>query len=70
MTNYLDMSVETLVKTLRKHASSMRKIATIALPGDFQTSLLAVAMDYDRQVEMLELRDAVQAQSSDKVGHN
>jgi hypothetical protein len=57
MTDYLDMNVETLGKTLRMQASRMRLLAAKALPGDFQSSLFAVAQDYDRQAEKLEPKD-------------
>lgn len=60
MTDYLDVDVETLAKTFRKRASGMRRLAATALPGDcFQTNLLAVALDYDRQAEKLERGDAL-----------
>ena len=58
MTDYLDVNVDTLAKTLRKRASGMRRLAAIALPGDYvQTNLLALALDYDRQAEILEKGD-------------
>jgi hypothetical protein len=59
MTDYLDVNVETLAKIFRKRASGMRRLAALVLPGDcFQTNLLALALDYDRQAEELERGDA------------
>ena len=59
MTDYLEVNVETLAKTFRERASGMRRLAATVLPGDcFQTNLLALALDYDRQAEELESGDA------------
>jgi hypothetical protein len=58
MTDYLNMNLETLSKTIRQQATGMRQLAAEALPGDFQRNLLALALDYDRQAEKLEQTDA------------
>jgi hypothetical protein len=54
MTDYLNMNLESLSKTIRQKATGMRQLAAEALPGDFQSNLLALALDYDRQAERLE----------------
>jgi hypothetical protein len=58
MTDYLDINFEDLSKALRKQASGMRQLARETIPGDFQSSLLALALDYDRQAVKLEPPDA------------
>jgi hypothetical protein len=58
MTDYLNMNFEALGKTIRQQAAGMRQLAGEALPGDFQSKLLALALDYDRQAERLEQADA------------
>ena len=54
MTDYHELNIETLGKTLRERASGMRKLAGKILDGDFRVRLLALALDYDRQAETLE----------------
>jgi hypothetical protein len=58
MTDYLNINFENLSKALRQQASGMRQLARETIPGDFQSSLLALALDYDRQAVTLEQRDA------------
>jgi hypothetical protein len=54
MTDYIDLNIETLLKTLRRQASGMRRLAGDILDGDFRRGLLELARDYDRQAEGFE----------------
>jgi hypothetical protein len=59
MTDYLNINFENLGNALRKRASGMRQLARETIPGDFQSSLLALDLDYDLQAVKLEQRDAL-----------
>jgi hypothetical protein len=54
MTDYLDLNIETLLKTFRRQASGMRRLAGDILDGDFRRGLLELARDYDRQADGFE----------------
>jgi hypothetical protein len=54
MTDYLELNVEALSKTLRQQASGFRQLAGESVEGGFQSRLLVLAQDYDRQAESLE----------------
>jgi hypothetical protein len=54
MADHVDLNVETLGKSLRKHATGFRQIAGEILDGDFRDRLLELAVDYDRQAESLD----------------
>jgi hypothetical protein len=58
MTDYLHMNFETLGNVFRQRALGMRRLAGGILPGDFRSSLLALALDYDRQAEKVEQAEA------------
>ncbi|HEX3398740.1 MAG TPA: hypothetical protein VHT74_00295 [Acetobacteraceae bacterium] len=58
MAEYRESDVETLGKTLRKQASGVRRLAGEILEGDFRSSLLDLAEDYDRQAATIERQSA------------
>jgi CheY-like chemotaxis protein len=60
MPDPLDLDVKALGKTLRQQASGFRHLADETL-GDFRSSLLALATDYDRQASTLECGSAADA---------
>lgn len=55
MTDYHELNIEALGKTLRERASGMRRLASQTLDGEFRTRLIALALHYDLQAEALEL---------------
>ena len=54
MTDYHELNIEALGKTLRERASGMRKLASQILDGESRSGLLALALHYDLQAEALE----------------
>jgi hypothetical protein len=54
MTDYYELNIEALGKTLRERASGMRRLASQILDGEFRIKLIALALHYDLQAEALE----------------
>ena len=57
MTDYLELNVEVLSKTLKKQASGFRRLAGEILDGEFRGRLLELAQDYEREAENPEHRN-------------
>jgi hypothetical protein len=53
MTDSLELNIKLISGTLRKQAAGFRRFAGESLDREFQTRLLALALDYERQAENL-----------------